>query len=139
MKIKIKIIDKRAKMPEYARSGDVGMDVFALEDIIIPSRMVVNINLGFALEFPTGFVARMSDKSGLGKRGIHVFGGVYDAGYRGEYNVSLYNSTSDDFLSKLGEKLAQIIIYPVEIVKLEKVDNLSESIRGKGRFGSTGK
>ena len=66
-------------------------------------------------------------------------GGVYDAGYRGEYNVLLINLGSEIYHISKGDKIAQMIIYPVEIAQLEETDSLSASSRGEGGFGSTGK
>ena len=66
-------------------------------------------------------------------------GGVYDAGYRGEYNVILINLSQEPYEIKAGDKIAQLIIYPVIIAKIKEVKDLSDTSRGDGRFGSTGK
>ena len=66
-------------------------------------------------------------------------GGVYDAGYRGEYNVNLINLSQETYHVSKGDKIAQLVIYPVIIAELEETDVLSESARGDGRFGSTGR
>jgi dUTP pyrophosphatase len=96
--------------------------------------------VGFALEFPTGYAAIVKDKSSLPKNGgIQTMGGVFDAGYRGEYNVNLINLGSETYQIKKGDKIAQLVIFPVEIAQLEEVSELSDSSRGTGNFGSTGR
>ena len=82
----------------------------------------------------------MKDKSSLPmKYGLHTMGGVFDAGYRGEYNVNFINLGNEPYKISKGDKIAQLIIYPVVIAELEEVTELSDSSRGEGRFGSTGK
>jgi dUTP pyrophosphatase len=82
----------------------------------------------------------MKDKSSLPKNaGIHVMGGVFDAGYRGEYNVNLINLGKEPYQIHIGDKIAQLVIFPVAIAELEEVEKLSETSRGHGRFGSTGR
>jgi dUTP pyrophosphatase len=92
------------------------------------------------LEFELGYAAIIKDKSSLPKDGgLHTMGGVFDAGYRGEYNVLLINLGQVPYEIKQGQKIAQLIIYPVVIAQLTEVNELSESSRGTGAFGSTGK
>ena len=96
--------------------------------------------LGFALEFPEGYAGIMKDRSSMARKfGIHVMGGVYDAGYRGEYNVELINLSGQEQHISIHQKIAQLVIMPVVIGTLTQVDELSDSSRGEGRFGSTGK
>ena len=139
MKIKIKKMREDAKLPSYAHPGDVGMDLFAVESVVIPAGERALIWNGFALEFPTGFAAIVKDKSGTARSGLHVLGGVYDAGYRGEYNTQLVNLSDSTITIERGQKVSQLVLFPVEIPELEEVLELSESSRGEGRFGSTGK
>jgi len=140
MNIKIKRLNDDAIMPSYAHPGDVGMDVFSMEDYELAPMERKIFPVGFAMEFSTGFAAIIKDKSSLPmKHGLHTMGGVFDAGYRGEYNVNLINLGGEPYKISKGDKIAQIIIYPVEIAVLEEVSELSESSRGEGRFGSTGK
>lgn len=140
MKIKIKKIYPDAKMPSYALPGDVGLDIFSREETctLQPGERK-NFFCGFALEFPIGYAAIIKDKSGMANKGLHALGGVYDSGYRGEYNVILVNLNNEPHTIEKGQKLAQLIIFPVAIGELEEVDELSESERGDGKFGSTGK
>ena len=139
MKIKIKRIHPEAKLPTYAHPGDVGLDLYSLEEKTLqPGEHFIFFN-GFALEFPEGFAAIVKDKSSISKAGLHTMGGVFDAGYRGEYNVHLVNLSDKSYTIEKGHKVAQLVIYPVEIASLEEVNELSDSSRGTGGFGSTGK
>lgn len=140
MYIKIKKLNPEAKLPNYAHPGDVGMDLYSLEDYTIqPGERHFFYN-GFALEFESGYAAIIKDKSSLPKEGgLHTMGGVFDAGYRGEYNVLLINLGSEPYHVQKGQKIAQLLIVPVAIAELTEVSELSESSRGVGGFGSTGK
>lgn len=140
MKIHIKRLKLEAHLPSYAHPGDVGLDMYSLEDRELKPGERAIFFVGFALEFPVGYAAIVKDKSGLPKNaGIHTMGGVYDAGYRGEYNVNLINLGSESYHIKRGDKIAQLVIFPVAIAELEEVQELSTTSRGEGRFGSTGK
>lgn len=140
MKIKIKKLKEEAKIPSYAHQGDVGMDLYSLEDYELKPGERKIFFVGFAMEFPAGYAAIVKDKGSLPKNGgIHTMAGVYDAGYRGEYNVNLINLGAEPYQVNKGDKIAQLIIMPVAIAELEEVSELSESSRGEGRFGSTGK
>jgi dUTP pyrophosphatase len=94
--------------------------------------------LGFALEFPEGYGAFVMDKGGRAQAGLKTLGGVFDAGYRGEYNVQLVNLGSESYTVEPGDKIAQLVLLPVAHAELEEVDELSDTVRGEGRFGSTG-
>jgi len=140
MKIKIKRLHQNADIPNYAHPGDVGMDMYSLEDYELKPGERKIFPVGFALEFEPGYAAIVKDKGSLPKNGgLHTMGGVFDAGYRGEYNVQLVNLGQEPYKIEKGNKLAQLIIYPVIIANLEEVDELSPAERGEGRFGSTGK
>ena len=140
MKVKIKKLNPEATIPSYAHPGDVGLDLHSLENYELKSGERKIFDLGFALEFESGYVAMIKDKGGLPKNaGLHTMGGVFDAGYRGEYNVNLINLSDTPYKIEKGDKLAQLIILPVAQAELEETDDLSESSRGDGRFGSTGK
>lgn len=140
MQLRIKRLKPDAVLPTYAHPGDVGMDLYSLDDYILQPGERKVFDLGFAIEFEPGYAAIVKDKSSLPKNGgIHTMGGVYDAGYRGEYNVQLINLGKEPYDIKKGNKIAQLIIYPIIIAELEEVSELSDSSRGDGRFGSTGK
>ncbi len=139
MRIKVKKLKEDAKLPKYHHPGDVGMDMYAMETVTINSGEHYRFWHGFALEFPFGFAAVVKDKSSISKVGLHTMGGVFDAGYRGEYNTHLVNLSDKPYNVEAGDKVSQLLITPVEIVELEEVVELSDSVRGEGGFGSTGK
>lgn len=139
MKIKVKKLKPDAKLPKYALPGDAGMDVYAMEEITLAPGGHARFWHGFALEFPEGYVALVMDKGSISKAGLHTMGGVFDAGYRGEYNSHLVNLSAEPYTFKAGDKVAQIVVMPIAVGELEEVDTLSETVRGEGRFGSTGK
>jgi len=139
MQIKIKKLKEDAKLPKYHHLGDVGMDLYAMESITLRPMEHARIWHGFAMEFSEGYAAIVKDKSSISKAGLHTMGGVFDAGYRGEYNTHLVNLSSEPYTIEKGDKVSQLIIYPVVIAELEEVQELSESSRGEGAFGSTGR
>jgi len=140
MKLKIKKLHPEAKIPTYAHPGDVGMDLYSLIEYTLKPGERHLFDLGFATEFDIGYAAIIKDKSSLPRNGgIHTMGGVYDAGYRGEYNVQLVNLGNEPYQVLKGDKIAQLIIYPIVIAELEEAEQLSDSVRGTGQFGSTGR
>lgn len=140
MEIKLKRMRDNAKLPTYAHAGDVGMDVYATDSYELQPGERRVFDVGFGMEFPTGYAAIVKDKSSLpNHHGLHTMGGVYDAGYRGEYNVQLINLGQASVQIEEGQKIAQIVIFPIATATLTEVDELSESSRGAGQFGSTGK
>jgi len=137
--IKIKRLHPDAKMPSYAHPGDVGLDLYALENVTVEPGAHHRFMNGFAMEFPIGYAAIIKDKGSISKTGLHTMGGVFDAGFRGEYNVHLVNLSDKAYVFEKGDKVAQMVIIPVEIANIEEVNELSDSQRGMGQFGSTGK
>jgi dUTP pyrophosphatase len=137
--VKIKMLNPEAKMPGYALPGDVGMDVYALETVTVEPGAHHRFMNGFALEFPAGYAAIVKDKSSISKAGLHTMGGVFDAGYRGEYNVHLVNLSLKPYTVEKGHKVAQIVFIPIVQAKLIQTEELNSSERGTGGFGSTGK
>ena len=139
MKLKIKKLKDDAKLPSYALPGDVGLDMYAMETVTLAPGQHHRFWHGFALEFPTGYAALVKDKGSISKAGLHTMGGIYDAGYRGEYNTHIVNLGDTPYTVETGDKVSQLILFPVMIAELEETDTLGESERGEGRFGSTGK
>ncbi len=139
MQIKIKRLNPEAKLPSYAHPGDVGMDLFCLEPATLEPGQRKTFALGFAMEFENGYGAFVMDKGSISQAGLHTLGGVFDAGYRGEYNVALVNVGQEPVHLEKGQKIAQLVVFPVAIANLVETDELSDSARGHGKFGSTGK
>jgi len=123
MKIKIKKLKENAKLPTYALPGDVGMDMYSMETVTIQPMEQHRFWHGFALEFPEGYGGIVMDKGSISKAGL----------------THLINLSDKPYTFELGDKVAQLVIMPIAIVELEETDTLSESVRGEGMFGSTGK
>ncbi len=139
MKLKVKKLKPDAKLPKYHHPGDVGMDLYSMEEVTVPPMGHHRFWHGFAMEFPEGYAGIIMDKGSISKAGFVHLGGVYDAGYRGEYNTLLVNLSDQPYTFEVGDKVAQLVILPVIIGEVEETDELSDSVRGEGRFGSTGK
>lgn len=137
----VKKVDFEAKLPAYAHPGDAGMDLFALENTIVPVGKIVRIRTGVAMEIPDGYVGLCWDKSGLSmNNGIKVLGGVIDSGYRGELILGVINLGEKDYIFEKHHKVMQLLIQPIIQLKIEEVSELNESTsRGIEGFGSTGK
>lgn len=140
MEIKFKKLNESAVAPQYAHSFDAGMDLFCLENISVAPNERVQISTGIAMEIPEGFVGLIWDKSGLShKSGLKTIGGVVDSQYRGEIKVGMINLSDETYHFEAGHKIAQMLIQKVEQVSLIESDSLSDTARGEGGFGSTGK
>lgn len=140
MKLKIKKLHPNAKIPSYAHHGDAGFDLYVPEAVTLQPGDRKTIPLGLAVEIPDGYVGLMFDKSSLShKQGLKTFGNVIDSGYRGEVHAGLINQSGQEQTLEAGQKIIQMLIIPVMTVEIEETDTLSESERGAGAFGSTGK
>ncbi len=145
--IKIKRISKDfedIELPTYATSGSSGMDIRAAlkEDIIIKHGEIALVPTNLSVEIPKGYEIQVRPRSGLAiKHGIGVLNspGTIDADYRGEIKIILFNFSKEDFTISRGDRIAQIVLSKIYIAKLIKTNDLSESSRGEGGFGHTGK
>ena len=142
-KIQIKKISNEVLTPKYETLGSSGMDVAAYikQDIIINPGDKVVIPTGFSLSIPRGYEVQIRPRSGLAvKKGITVLNtpGTIDSDYRGEIKVVLINLSKDIFIVKNGERIAQMVVCPIEQVIVEEVKELPKTDRGSGGFGSTG-
>jgi dUTP pyrophosphatase len=154
MKVRIKKINPLAQIPTYAKDGDAGMDVIATS-IISDTPTQITYGLGIALEIPNGFVGLVFPRSSIRKTGLQLSNsvGVIDSGYRGELQATfnklfggeaMYDEMKvkeiqpNDFY-KVGDRVAQIMIIPYPPIEFEEANELSDTERGEGGFGSTGK
>ena len=142
-KIKIKKLSNEVLTPKYETPGSSGMDIAAYinEDVIINSGDKALIPTGFSLSIPQGYEVQIRPRSGLAiKKGITILNtpGTIDSDYRGEIKVVLINLSKDKFTVKNGERIAQMVVCPIEQVDIEEVRELSGTDRGAGGFGSTG-
>jgi dUTP pyrophosphatase len=140
MNIKVKKLHPDAQVPNIAHEGDAGCDLYTVDTIIVEPQQRVQVPVGLAFEIPHGYVGLIWDKSGVShKGGIKTLGGVLDSGYRGELKVGLINLSSEAYVFEKGHKVAQMLIQKVESPIFEEVVELSDTSRGEGGFGSTGK
>lgn len=140
MQIKIKKLHEDAKFPTYGREGDAGLDLYALENTTVPPGETAHIKTGIAMEIPSGYVGLFWDKSGLSfLHSIKVLGGVLDSNFRGEIILGVINLGKDAYTFEKGHKVMQMIVQKVEAVEWEEVNELSETVRGDQKFGSSGK
>ena len=127
-------------IPSYSRPGDAGADLEASESFIVPARGKALVPTGLCIELPEGHVGLIWPRSGLAvKHSIDCGAGVIDTKYRGEIKVLLFNHSDENFTIKSGDRIAQLLIQKVENVNFTPVENLNETERNEGGFGSTGK
>lgn len=139
--LKIKKTDKIAKIPEYAHIGDAGMDLFSIEEKTIKSGETALVHTGIKIELPENTEAQIRPRSGLAlKNSITVLNtpGTIDEGYRGEIGVILINHGKEEFKVEKHMKIAQMVINQVLKVNVVEVNELSDTERAEGGFGSTG-
>lgn len=144
MELRIKKLDERAIIPTYGTEFSAGADLYALPDgdVTIPAGKTVLIHTGLSIEIPEGYAGLIFARSGIAtKRGLAPANkvGVIDADYRGECMVSLHNHSDKDEVIASGERVAQLVIVPFLKAEFVECDELSETVRGSGGFGSTGK
>ncbi len=139
MKLKVKKMSPDAKLPFYGHKGDAGMDLFSSLEYVLHKGEVFAVPTGIQVEIPKGYVGLIWDKSGVSLKGVHRLAGVVDAGYRGEVKVVMINWGQSPFFIEKGMKIAQLLIQAVEEAEIVEVEDLEDSSRGEGGFGSTGK
>ena len=144
--MRIKKLHKDAKLPTYASESSAGMDLYAYcpEDgvIAIDSGGTAKIKTGLAMEIPKGYFGGIYARSGMAfKKNLRPVNavGVIDSDYRGEIVVGLFNDSHEKQTIAHGERIAQMVIQPYLRVELEEVEDLNETERGAGGFGSSGR
>ena len=142
-KILIKKLSKTAIIPKYETQGASGVDISANinEDLTLATNESILVPTGIAVSIPQGFEIQIRPRSGLAaKKGISVLNtpGTIDADYRGEIKVILINHGNEPFVIRNGDRIAQMVVCPIVQAKFEEVDELSDTERGSGGFGSTG-
>ena len=147
------MLDKGAVMPTRAHPYDAGLDLYAMEDITVPSATVVDfdaceaevevgsatIDTGVHVKIPQGCVGFVKSKSGLMVNHGITTDGTIDCGYTGSIKVCLFNHRGSKYEVKKGDKIAQLVILPCVLLPLEQVDTLEKTERGANGFGSTGR
>ena len=143
-KVLIKKLNPNVKLPVYKTSGASGMDLMAFieESIRIPPNSSYLVPTGLSMAFSEDYEVQIRPRSGLAaKNNITVLNtpGTIDSDYRGEIKIILFNHGKDDFLINNRDRIAQMVLTPVIKMELEETDNLPDTLRGDGGFGSTGK
>ena len=136
---KVKLLHNDARVPQSGSAHSAGFDLFSVEDVTIEPGCRAIIPLGISSEIPHGFYGRIADRSGLAaKKGLTVLAGVIDSDYRGEWKVILLNTGQIYQSLKSGTRVAQVIITPHALFDIFEVEEICETSRGEGGFGSTG-
>lgn len=133
------MLDTGAKMPTRAHSTDAGLDIYAKEEQVVPAKGSTIFDTGVHMELPHGTAGFLKSKSGLNVNHGITSEGVIDVGYTGSIRVKLYNHSDKDYTVKAGDKISQLVILPIWTPLLELVDELDDTERGDGGFGSTGR
>lgn len=166
--IKFKKLDENAKAPTRAHNTDAGIDLYALEDVTVDSipvyiwkyiknwadkifhigfcasepkdnHLCAKVKTGIGFEIPVGYFGKVFDRSSVGSKLLLVCAGVIDAAYRGDCTVCMYNLSFFSHQIKAGDKIAQMVVMPINCDELVEVDELDGSDRGEKGFGSSGK
>ena len=142
--IRIKKLRTEATIPTYGSAAAAGADLYACleKEVTIPAGKTIFIPTGLAMEIPSGCAGLIYARSSMGtKRGLAPANkvGVIDSDYRGEVMVALHNHSQDDQTVQPGERVAQLVITPVFTPGFEETDDLTDTVRGIGGFGSTGR
>ena len=141
IKVKIKKIKSNAIVPSYVHDGDSGVDLYSTEDYELKPGDRALVSTGLQIAMPHGFEAQVRPKSGLAlQHGISIVNtpGTVDSNYRGEIGVIVINLGQQNYKIEKGKKIAQMVFTKVEQVQFEVVNELDETKRGMGGFGSTG-
>ena len=142
MRFQVKRLDPGLPLPRYQREGDAGLDLHSAEDVVLQPGERAMVGSGVAVAIPSGYVGLGTPRSGLAARvGLSFVNapGVIDSGYRGEIRMILVNLDPKDPIEiKRGDRVAQLLIVPVMTVDVVECDELPDTERGSGGFGSTG-
>jgi len=141
IRVLVRRLDLELPLPGYARNGDAGLDLHAAESVRLAAGARRAVRTGIALALPEGFAGFVLPRSGLALRsGLTILNapGLIDAGYRGELQVLLVNHGTGEIAIERGDRIAQLVVQRVERAQLVEVQELPDSARGAGGFGSTG-
>src|SRR3990167_9413079 len=139
MILKVKKVDSSAKLPTHGHPGDAAVDLYCLEDVVFLPGKQERVRTGVAVEIPERYVGLIWDKSSISfNLGLKIMGGVIDSSYRGEIIMNFLNTSHKDILLEKGHKVAQMLVQKFEHCDIVEIQELSETVRGVGREGSTG-
>ena len=133
------VLDKGAFKPERVHDDDAGYDLRTPIPLYLPAHGSTTVDSGVHVQIPSGYVGILKSKSGLNVKHDIIGTGTVDAGYTGSVRVKLYNLGDHDYHFDAGDKIIQIVFYPIYTPELEVVESLEETERGENGFGSTGR
>lgn len=137
----VKLLNEYAQLPTRGSKDAVGLDLYCPFHIKVPADSQKKIPLGIAVEIPKGHMGLLVPRSSMSKTPLRCANsvGIIDADYRGELSIAYENISCSDYTIFRGDRIAQLIIVPIAIVDVEEAQTLSETERGDGGYGSTGK
>lgn len=138
MNINVKKLAPNAKLPLRAHATDSGADLFALERTVLAPRAITHVHTGVCVELPENTSGIIWGKSSVESKGIKAMAGLIDAPYRGELIICLYNLNETEFVFEAGQKVAQLVVLPTVYPAFTEAEELSDTARASGGFGSTG-
>jgi len=141
VKVTIKKIKDNAVVPCYVHPGDAGVDLYSTETYTLQPQERTLVSTGLEIAVPQGYEAQIRPKSGLAlNHGLTILNtpGTIDSGYRGEVGILIINQSKEPYTISSGKKIAQMVFNKIETVEFMETDQLDETQRGKGGFGSTG-
>lgn len=136
--MKVKKLHPDALLPRRAHPTDSGADLFALQRTVLAPRAITYVHTGIAVELPENTSGIIWGKSSVESKGIKAMAGLVDAPYRGELIVCMYNLNETEFVFEQGQKVAQLVVLPTLYPDFEETEELTDTARGSGGFGSTG-
>ena len=144
VKVLVKKLDPAVQIPSYKTIGASGMDLMAFikEPIILTAKKSCLVPTGISIAMSDDYEIQIRPRSGLAaKKNISILNthGTIDSDYRGEIKIILFNHGDNEFIIQNNDRIAQMVLMPVHKINFEEVENLPDTIRGKGGFGSTGK
>lgn len=139
LNVKVKKVNPKAKLPTQAYKGDAGWDLYATQRMYIDAHTWSVVKTGLAFEVPPGWHIQIHTRSSSGKMGLRCHLGIVDSGYRDELGVIVFNHHMENFVIEEGAKFCQILFLPVPDVTMTETDTLTDTERGTGGFGSSGK
>lgn len=139
MKVKIKKLHENAVIPKYAKNGDAGLDLTCIIEKWNEDNTMVTYDTGLAVEIPEGYVGLLFPRSSIAKTSLNLANsvGVIDSGYRGPI-IFKYRYPEEGIVYEIGDRVGQLLILPYPQIEFEEVEELSDTERGSGSYGSTG-
>lgn len=137
--LKVKLLSENGKLPQRATEGSAGYDLYAAEDFtLFPDSDSYLVKTDISISLPLNSMGRILSRSSMALKGIHAVAGTIDEDFLGEVKVMLINLSTNEYQIKRGDRIAQLVIIPVLTPSVQQVDELDDTARGMGGFGSTG-